>query len=1053
MSRAASANEVTKLANSGQWSNVYAVIASPVTVFAARVNQVFTSVDKIASITFDTVTTGAYTDILPGMTILVGSSAGASDRGIGCVRKTATATILYITETSTIAVADNDYITVLQEFSLWSKNARVTNNGVNYYVNYDETYTDQLGTPKPVIICGGDRVIELISGSAATTYDLTGCYVIDASSVASYVTTCPGTTVTNGTTSAPTVTASSTGQYLVKFQVTATNGKVSITYRWLFVWDASGGKSSIILNDNTADMTGWTASVTLYGDLSAVRPRAKCVVFAKDYYTLNEIQTITLGGTPTGGTFTLTYSGQTTGNITWSSTNATLLSNILAALRALSNIGDEDVTVTAGTLTAGIGSILITFTGLLANTDVATMTYSSSLTGTAPTIAISETVKGNGAGSFGALTGCENIIIDGWIAEDGMIFDAIKGEVKFFVRQAGYFLDQEQSQYEVPLIQTSSTPNAWHHIQTLTVDKMLWHLLENYTTALNCMDFTTSGDTRTALSMTAPIGSLWQQITVIADSKIKANVSTNQYGQLFAFIDTPLIPYASRSTIPVVVTLTKTDFETIDVTQVILPPTSQVILNGLLADGSAVCSIGGGRQLSPWGIPLQLADMLASTQATFNVLAGSIYARENNPYKFLIRNLRGNNRLIDICPNQRIGLTLTGADNLRGITYSDYIVIRAVTRSHNPQSGEWTIDLDADAETQAALYVTGDIPVIDAYGNTNNYSFPAYPSYNLGLGGITFPFPTTPVSGTYVSCPDGSPRTGPYYLEWSPKTIDGLGVLSAKAWFPCTVRASTATYPTELTFRINNRGYAYAHLHVYGIDVTGNRILTGTVYADGWGGTDIDNLPITVTFAPAGPVNVAGFEVAVDEGADTGGATFDFTYGKNDGAIYDGSVATTVTITTFGTAGALTSAKIATSGTIHQQSNPIYGVAVDHQLTITATANTSLMKIYNAITFAGGVSSDGPLKMTRAVHTGTWGAWREMTEIDTLGSVYEIGLDVGSSVPTTQPDGVFKVTPKAWAHDTRTFNYTLWLLPSGAGTPVRTATLGTGLLTNVCPAV
>jgi hypothetical protein len=46
----------------------------------------------------------------------------------------------------------------------------------------------------------------------------------------------------------------------------------------------------------------------------------------------NEVQTLTIGGTPTGGTFKLTYDGFTTTAITWSATNATLLANINAAL-------------------------------------------------------------------------------------------------------------------------------------------------------------------------------------------------------------------------------------------------------------------------------------------------------------------------------------------------------------------------------------------------------------------------------------------------------------------------------------------------------------------------------------------------------------------------------------------------------------------------------------------------------------------------------------------------------------------------------------------------
>lgn len=56
----------------------------------------------------------------------------------------------------------------------------------------------------------------------------------------------------------------------------------------------------------------------------------------------NEIQTLTVSGTPTGGSFTLTYSGQTTGNIAYNATAAAVRS----ALAALNNLDQSNVTVT-----------------------------------------------------------------------------------------------------------------------------------------------------------------------------------------------------------------------------------------------------------------------------------------------------------------------------------------------------------------------------------------------------------------------------------------------------------------------------------------------------------------------------------------------------------------------------------------------------------------------------------------------------------------------------------------------------------------------------------
>src|SRR6185436_2823579 len=109
----------------------------------------------------------------------------------------------------------------------------------------------------------------------------------------------------------------------------------------------------------------------------------------------NEVQTLTIGGTPTAGTFKLTFDGWTTAAITWSATNATLLAAINAALDALPNVGASGIVATAGTLTAGIGTILLTFSGgSLPKRAVSLMTATNNLTGTSPTLAIAETTPG-----------------------------------------------------------------------------------------------------------------------------------------------------------------------------------------------------------------------------------------------------------------------------------------------------------------------------------------------------------------------------------------------------------------------------------------------------------------------------------------------------------------------------------------------------------------------------------------------------------------------------------------------------------------------------------
>ncbi len=100
----------------------------------------------------------------------------------------------------------------------------------------------------------------------------------------------------------------------------------------------------------------------------------------------NEKQTFTLTGTPTGGTWTATYKGQTTAGIAFDAANTVVQS----ALEALSTIGTGNVTVT------GTGPWVCEFVGTLAGYDLPLMTASGAgLTGgTTPSVTVAETVAG-----------------------------------------------------------------------------------------------------------------------------------------------------------------------------------------------------------------------------------------------------------------------------------------------------------------------------------------------------------------------------------------------------------------------------------------------------------------------------------------------------------------------------------------------------------------------------------------------------------------------------------------------------------------------------------
>lgn len=119
----------------------------------------------------------------------------------------------------------------------------------------------------------------------------------------------------------------------------------------------------------------------------------------------NEVQTLTFGGTwLSGDTFRLGFGAFTTADIAWSATNNTLRDNIDAGLEALANIGVGGVTPAVGSMTSGIGTMTVTFTGNLSKLAVETMTVAN-ITSDDGTLEVAETTPGVTATHRGAAVG------------------------------------------------------------------------------------------------------------------------------------------------------------------------------------------------------------------------------------------------------------------------------------------------------------------------------------------------------------------------------------------------------------------------------------------------------------------------------------------------------------------------------------------------------------------------------------------------------------------------------------------------------------------------
>jgi hypothetical protein len=106
----------------------------------------------------------------------------------------------------------------------------------------------------------------------------------------------------------------------------------------------------------------------------------------------NEVQSLSITGSPTGGTFTLSFRGQTTGTIAYNATAA----QVQSALEALGAIGSGNVACTGGPLPGT--AVTITFQNVLGGLNVPQLAIgSNNLTGgTSPAPSVSTTTPGVG---------------------------------------------------------------------------------------------------------------------------------------------------------------------------------------------------------------------------------------------------------------------------------------------------------------------------------------------------------------------------------------------------------------------------------------------------------------------------------------------------------------------------------------------------------------------------------------------------------------------------------------------------------------------------------
>ena len=283
----------------------YLSVAPRDTVFAAQVSSGTIQRDAVSSgviaIPYTSVTTGAYTDVIAGMTLDIGTTAGASDVAKVRVRSANAAQIL-IAETveNGTPISAGHYLTVRNEFRPWRVKPRRFDDyadaayptSFTEYHDYDLVYTNQNSAivPKANITSNGYALAQpagfVDSGQTYRTVTLSGGNSITLANGASLTAwlwdIADGTLVSGAINFAVITVRFPVGFRYVTLTVTDSNGSTGLMRLPIWVHDADRPPITefVVTRDETRAESGREMRFEVFGDADAsVIPEGSAICY------------------------------------------------------------------------------------------------------------------------------------------------------------------------------------------------------------------------------------------------------------------------------------------------------------------------------------------------------------------------------------------------------------------------------------------------------------------------------------------------------------------------------------------------------------------------------------------------------------------------------------------------------------------------------------------------------------------------------------------------------------------------------------------------------
>jgi len=315
--------------------------------------------------------------------------------------------------------------------------------------------------------------------------------------------------------------------------------------------------------------------------------------------------------------------------------------------------------------------------------------------------------------SLGPISGTENIVFVGHIADGAVVQDSETGDVTFDVISLAEQASRREN-YPVP-ITNDDTPTEWTDAQDLTISRAAWWFtvwhsnLAQVTDVYADIQINGASDTREIAGQDFLAGDLFRaSLDNFLQARVVGRVLMDRYERAAFVIDRQVQTAGGASTL---FDLTAGDWiGQVQLREVYEVPANIVEAGGVNYNAGTITpylSIAPGNVSGYIGTNQASNNLAVTGQAQLNTISGDLYAYANNKWPELVLQMAGNWRFGDLWPQEYIDVDLTLERYT--LTNEDFLV-RGVAFDYDPAQGTMFTTYRAEYETDGPDGVT--VPIL-----------------------------------------------------------------------------------------------------------------------------------------------------------------------------------------------------------------------------------------------------------------------------------------------------------------------------------------------------